>query len=49
MDRKENGIGDAHPFPTVDIYDTGTLEFLGTVPVDRAGQNPLMVTVGHLE
>ena len=49
MDRNGNGIGDAHRFPAVEINDTGTLEFLGSVPVDRAGENPLMVTVGHLE
>lgn len=30
------------------IYDTVTLEFLGTVPGDRAGGTPLMVSVGHL-
>ncbi len=33
---------------TVDIYDTMTLQKLGSVPVERAGTAPLMVTVGHL-
>ena len=49
MDRKGNGIGNAHPFPTVEIDDTGILEFLGRDPPERAGENPLMLTVGHLE
>jgi len=40
---------EGHPLPTVDIYDTGTLEFLGSVPLERAGENPLMITVGHLD
>ncbi|GMR03215.1 MAG: hypothetical protein BMS9Abin21_042 [Thermodesulfovibrionia bacterium] len=31
---------------TVAIYDTTNLNFLGTVPVARAGTNPLMVSVG---
>ena len=39
---------EAHPLATVDIFDTGTLEFLGSVPVERAGEAPLMITVGHL-
>lgn len=49
MDRKENGIGDAHPFPTLEIDDTGILEFLESAPLECAGENPLMLTVGHLE
>ncbi|MFQ5429961.1 MAG: DVUA0089 family protein [Phycisphaerae bacterium] len=34
---------------TVAIFDTTTLEFLGTMPVDRAGEEPLMVSVGDIE
>lgn len=33
---------------TVAIFDTATLAMLGSVPVDRAGEVPLMVSVGHL-
>ncbi len=32
---------------TVDIYDTATLNFLGSVPVERTGEEPLMLSVGH--
>ena len=49
MDRKGNDIGAAHRFPAVEMDDTGRLEFLGSVPVERAGENPLMITVGHLD
>ncbi len=49
MDRKGNGIGDAHRFPTVEIDDIGILEFLGRDVPKRARENPLMVTVGQLE
>ena len=49
MDRKGNGICNAHPFPTVEIDDTGILEFLGRDPPVRAGAHPLIITVEHVE
>ncbi|MFQ5344126.1 MAG: hypothetical protein ACE5F6_21500 [Anaerolineae bacterium] len=33
---------------TVDMYDTNTVAFLGAVPTGRAGEVPLMVSVGRL-
>jgi DNA-binding beta-propeller fold protein YncE len=32
---------------TVDVFETGTLERLGVVPVGRTGESPLMISVGH--